>query len=67
MRVETKTQARCARATRIFNLREGFTRKNDTVPQIFFEIAVLSGPTRNRVLDPVDFDGMLDGFYELCG
>ena len=53
--------------TRMFNLREGLTKKDDTLPKRFFKDKVLSGPTKDKVISPGDFEFMLNEYYELRG
>ena len=45
---------------RLFNLREGFGRKDDTLPKCFLSEQMSSGPIKGQV---VDLDPMLDDFY----
>lgn len=49
---------------RCFNVREGFGRKDDTLPPRLFE-AILDGPAAGARVQALD--EMLDGFYEACG
>jgi len=53
--------------TRLYNMREGFTRKDDSVPLRCFEDQVPSGPTKGKVLNPENFNQALESFYELSG
>lgn len=53
--------------TRVFNTKEGFTRKNDHVPPRVLEEPVPEGPTKGAYVDPEDFNQMLDEFYEISG
>jgi aldehyde:ferredoxin oxidoreductase len=36
---------------RLFNLREGLTREQDTLPKRFFKVRLQEGRSRNRVAD----------------
>ena len=49
--------------TRIFNIREGLTCKDDTLPRRFFEEPIEEG----KVLRRDDFDRLLKEYYELRG
>jgi aldehyde:ferredoxin oxidoreductase len=49
---------------RMFNVREGFSRKDDTLPRRLLEEPAPMGPTKGRV---VELDRMLDEFYEFRG
>jgi len=53
--------------TRLYNIREGLTRKDDSVPLRCFEDHVPSGPTKGKVLNPEHFNQALEAFYELSG
>lgn len=51
---------------KLFNLREGFTRKDDRLPRRFFEQPLPSGePT--SVLNEEEMQQLLDEYYELRG
>ncbi|MBN1149034.1 MAG: aldehyde ferredoxin oxidoreductase family protein [Anaerolineales bacterium] len=52
---------------RIFNAREGFSRKDDVLPKKFFEPLQGEGPTAGVAIDPVEFEAALDLYYQLCG
>jgi aldehyde:ferredoxin oxidoreductase len=49
---------------RLFNLREGLTKGDDTLPKRFLTEALKDGPTRGRV---VDLDAMLKEYYFVRG
>ena len=49
---------------RLFNVREGLTRKNDTLPRRLLKEAMPSGPSKGNT---VPLDQMLDEYYELIG
>jgi aldehyde:ferredoxin oxidoreductase len=51
---------------RAFNVREGITRKDDTLPRRFME-PLVGGPTDGQVISQKELDSMLDSFYEICG
>jgi aldehyde:ferredoxin oxidoreductase len=52
---------------RVFNAREGFTRKEDTLPAKFFKPLKGTGPTNEVYIDPVEFENALSLYYELNG
>jgi aldehyde:ferredoxin oxidoreductase len=53
---------------RLFNLREGFSRKDDTVPPKFWIAQTTgSGKGRKAFIDEDDFERSLDKYYELRG
>ncbi len=49
---------------RLFNLREGFDRRHDTLPKRLLEESFSKGPSKGRV---VELDKMLDEYYEYRG
>lgn len=49
---------------RLFNLREGFGRNDDTLPRRLLEEPVSSGPAQGRT---VDLEPMLDEYYQFRG
>ena len=49
---------------RAFNAKEGFSRKDDTLPARFLEEPMPKGPAKGKV---VPLDEMLDEYYELRG
>ncbi len=53
--------------TRLFNVREGFSRKHDTVPYRITHEPLKEGPPKGRVVEPEDFQKMLDEYYSLRG
>lgn len=50
---------------RCFNTREGFTSKDDTLPERMFE-PIETGPTRGNKLDKANFLKMKKLYYEIC-
>lgn len=56
--------ARVQDATRRFNLREGVTRADDTLPPRFFQEPINEG---KDVVSPEDLEQMLDEYYKLRG
>jgi aldehyde:ferredoxin oxidoreductase len=53
--------------TRLFNAREGFTRKDDTLPERLFTQPSTKGPSKGQVVDKASFEGMLDEYYDIVG
>jgi len=53
--------------TRLFNMREGFTRKEDTLPKRLFAQPSTKGPSKGQVMDRASFENMLDEYYLLVG
>ncbi len=51
---------------RIFNTREGFDRKDDTLPDRIFE-PLETGPLTGEKLDRQEFEKALDYYYEMMG
>ena len=49
---------------RLFNIREGLTRKNDTLPRRLLKETMPTGPSKGNT---VPLDQMLDEYYELIG
>lgn len=54
---------------RMFNIREGFTRKDDTLPERYFKEPTPVGLpiARGKKIDREKFEQMLDEYYELHG
>ncbi|MFX1509457.1 MAG: aldehyde ferredoxin oxidoreductase family protein [Promethearchaeota archaeon] len=59
-----KISERILNLEKCFNVREGLTRKDDTLPQKIRE-PVATGPAKGQAIK--DLDGMLDEFYDACG
>jgi len=53
--------------TRLFNLREGFSRKDDSIPQRVYLDPLPEGNPKGRVLPEQDFQKMLSEYYKLFG
>ncbi len=49
---------------RLFNLKAGFTGKDDTLPQRLLKEPISSGPAKGKV---VELDKMLPEYYDLRG
>jgi aldehyde:ferredoxin oxidoreductase len=52
---------------RTFNVREGFTRKDDTLPKKFYKPLAGTGPTAGVALNEKEFNVALDEYYRLAG
>lgn len=50
-----------------FNVRHGFSRKDDTIPEMYFREPLNSGPLKGQVLDRDKFSEMLDEYYHYWG
>ena len=62
-----KTGERIWNLTRLFNVREGITRKDDTLPPRFMEEPLPEGVTKGQVVTKEMLDEMLDEYYALRG
>ena len=62
-----KASERIFNLTRIYNMHEGLTRREDSVPARCFVDQVPSGPTKGISLNPEQFNQALEKFYELSG
>jgi aldehyde:ferredoxin oxidoreductase len=58
---------RALNLTRLFNVREGFTRRDDTLPPRLFSRAATRGPSKGEVVDKAAFEKMLDEYYQCMG
>jgi aldehyde:ferredoxin oxidoreductase len=61
-----KTAERGMTLTRIFNLREGITAKDDTLPKRFFSSPV-EGPMKNTAVDPEKLAEAQKIYYQMLG
>jgi aldehyde:ferredoxin oxidoreductase len=52
---------------RLFNAREGFSRKDDNLPPKFFKPLQGTGPTAGVAIDPVEFEQAMSLYYEING
>ncbi len=53
--------------TRMFNVREGFRREHDTLPDRLFTQVSTDGPSKGQRVDRLSFEKMLDEYYEVAG
>jgi aldehyde:ferredoxin oxidoreductase len=52
---------------RLFNLREGIGKKDDTLPERLFTTPIHDGPSKGAVVNKADFDNELEEYYALWG
>jgi aldehyde:ferredoxin oxidoreductase len=52
---------------RLFNLREGFRRKDDTVPYRTLHESLPDGPAKGQIIGEANFNRMIDEYYALRG
>lgn len=62
-----KTGERIWNLTRMFNVREGITRKDDTLPPRFMNESLPDGPAKGQKITKEILDKMLDEYYSLRG
>ena len=63
-----KAGERMSNLARLFNIREGLTRKDDaTVPDRIRKDPIPSGAGKGSVLSQEDLDILLDGYYDARG
>ena len=62
-----KVGARIWTVERLFNLREGLGRKDDTLPERLFTLPIHDGPSKGAVVNKVDFENELTEYYRLWG
>ena len=52
---------------RLFNIREGFTREQDTLPNRIFNDTIKTGHTAGRNIPKEEFEKMLSEYYQIRG
>lgn len=52
---------------RMFDVRQGLRRKDDTLPGKLFAQPLESGPYKGEVIDPLKFEAMKDEYYAIRG
>ena len=62
-----KVGARVWTMERLFNLREGLGRKDDTLPDRMFTLPIPEGPSKGAVVNRSDFEKELDSYYSVWG
>ncbi|MBU4190110.1 MAG: aldehyde ferredoxin oxidoreductase C-terminal domain-containing protein, partial [Candidatus Thermoplasmatota archaeon] len=60
-----KTGERIWNLTRMFNVREGMTRKDDTLPPRFMNEVLPDGPAKGQKITKETLDRMLNEYYDL--
>jgi aldehyde:ferredoxin oxidoreductase len=50
---------------RMMLVKDGISRKDDTLPRRYFEEPIPEGPAKGEVISREEFDGMLDEYYRL--
>ncbi|MEM2738198.1 MAG: aldehyde ferredoxin oxidoreductase C-terminal domain-containing protein, partial [Candidatus Bathyarchaeia archaeon] len=53
--------------TRMFNVREGITRRDDALPKRLMEQPHLDGPSKGKIVTREMLNKMLDDYYKLRG
>jgi aldehyde:ferredoxin oxidoreductase len=62
-----KVSERVRNLERMFDVRQGLRRKDDSLPRKFFEQPLNKGPYKGEVLDERKFEQMKDEYYEIRG
>jgi aldehyde:ferredoxin oxidoreductase len=62
-----KAGERILTAERIFNIREGMLREEDTLPPRMLKEAILDGPSQGLTITRSELEAMLKEYYELHG
>jgi aldehyde:ferredoxin oxidoreductase len=58
-----KIGERINNVARLFNIGEGFSRKDDTFPKRLMTEAIKEGPSKGQLISQADLDEMLDEYY----
>jgi aldehyde:ferredoxin oxidoreductase len=58
---------RLTNVARVWNLRAGFTRASDTLPDRLMTEPLKTGASKGHIISPADRDRMLDEYYSLRG
>jgi aldehyde:ferredoxin oxidoreductase len=62
-----KIGERLNNTAKLFNMREGFTRKDDTFPKRILTEPIKEGSSKGQLISRKDLDEMLDEYYEARG
>jgi aldehyde:ferredoxin oxidoreductase len=62
-----KISERVRNLERMFDVRQGLRREDDTLPKKFFEQPLKQGPYKGEVMDKEKFEQMKDEYYEIRG
>ena len=65
--VLTSAGERVRTLERLFNIREGLSRKDDTLAERMFNEPLKDGPWKGEVLDKEKFEEMINAYYSLQG
>jgi aldehyde:ferredoxin oxidoreductase len=58
---------RMSNLARLYNIREGLTRKDDTLPPRIMKDPIPSGVAKGSYVHPEELDTLLDGYYDARG
>lgn len=61
-----KVGERCTNMMRVFNIREGFTRQDDRLPERFHQ-PMAAGPIKGTKLDKEEFNRAIETYYKMMG
>ncbi len=50
-----------------FNIRQGMSRKDDTIPEMYMKEPLNAGPLKGTLIEKEKFEAMLDDYYRLRG
>jgi aldehyde:ferredoxin oxidoreductase len=62
-----KVSERVRNLERMFDVRQGLRRKDDSLPKKFFKEPLKNGPYKGEVMDEKKFEQMKDEYYEIRG
>jgi aldehyde:ferredoxin oxidoreductase len=62
-----KVGERLTNLKRLFNLREGFTRKDDTLPKRILSNPIPEGPSKGHYITPEEAEMMVGDYYQARG
>lgn len=62
-----KVSERVRNLERMFDVRQGISRQDDTLPKKFFDEPLKQGPYKGEVMDKAKFEQMKDEYYEIRG
>ena len=62
-----KTAVKINQMVRVFNVREGVTRKDDYLPERFYREPLKKGAADGHVVEKERFEGMLNKYYRIRG
>jgi aldehyde:ferredoxin oxidoreductase len=62
-----KVGERINNLAKVFNIREGFTRADDTLPERLMTEPLKAGASKGQLISQADLDAMLDEYYQARG